>query len=262
MADNSDAERRVQAEVPAARPLDVDEDYPRPRGYLAPGSWHPGLTLSVAGTLINLFVLLGIGSLIAAFSPALGGILLLCQIILYSWLLFAFASYRQGLQEELLMVLTTAIDSGAPLAGALRAYVQDRPHGGFREFLVAAALCLLLPGYYWVWYCWYNYDRLVERLAFLLEQGMPLNQALLEVPGLTGRETILAAAVGEYTRQMALCLRYASRRRLTELWGEVIPRLLYPLALFLFISLVVNFWMIYLLPKMEKIFKDFNMPLP
>jgi type II secretory pathway component PulF len=262
MADNSDAERRIQAQPPVALPLELDEDYPRPRGDLTADSWKPRLTLSVVGTLINLAVLLGLGYLIAAASLGISFVLLLLQILMYGWLLYAYVIYRQGRQEELLLVLTTAIDSGAPLPGALRAYVQDRPHGGFREFLVAATLCLLLPGYYWIWYYWYNYDRLVERLAFLLEQGMPLNQALLEVPAVAGREIILAAAVGEHTGKMALCLRHASRRKLTNLWGEVIPRLLYPLGLFLFISLVINFWMIYLLPKMQKIFKDFNMPMP
>jgi type II secretory pathway component PulF len=258
MADNSDAERRIQAEPPARRPLELDEDYSLPRGDLAADSWQPRLALSVVGTLINLAVLLGLGFFIATLSLGFSLLLLLLQILLYGWLLYAYAIYRQGRQEELLLVLTTAIDSGAPLPEALRAYMQDRPHGGFREFLIAAALCLLLPGYYWIWYYWYNYDRLVERLAFLLEQGKPLNQALLELPGLAGRETILAAAVGEHTGKMALCLRHASRRKLTKLWGEVIPRFLYPLGMFLFISLVVNFWMIYLLPKMEKIFKDFK----
>jgi type II secretory pathway component PulF len=262
MAEIPDAAGRFQSEPARPRPLEVDEDYPGSAGRLTRDPWRQNPTLSVFGTLVNFFVILVLGFLIATTGVVICGVLLAFQIFVYSWLLYAYVSYRQGRQEELLQVLRTAVESGAPLAGALQAYEQDRPNGRIREFLVAAGLCLLLPGYYWIWYRWYNYDRLVEKLALLLEQGMPLHQALQRVPGVAPRETMLAATVGQTTGQLAMCLRYASRQRLTDLWAEVLPRLLYPLALCAWASLVVTFYLTYLLPKMQRLFKEAKLEFP
>ncbi len=122
-------------------------------------------------------------------------------------------------------------------------------------------LWFVFPGYYWIWYVWNNFDRKVTRLSYLLEQGVPLPQALQLTPGVASRETILAVTVGEVTGQTALCLKQAQRLP-TNFWVEMVPRLLYPVGLLLYLTGVLSFWTTMLLPKMQRIYKDFNMTLP
>src|SRR5262245_56834678 len=94
---------------------------------------------------------------------SLGGFyLFLALLAAYGWALFCFFHYRQGRQEELLHLLTTAADAGVPLAPALRAYLLDRPQGALREFWVAVALLFLVPGYYWIWHRRHRYDAKVH----------------------------------------------------------------------------------------------------
>src|SRR5712692_7182081 len=69
-------------------------------------------------------------------------LVLLCAA--YGWVAFAFFHYRYVRQEELLHLLTTAAESGAPLAPALLAYLRDRPRASQGEFWLAT---LLLLGY-------------------------------------------------------------------------------------------------------------------
>jgi type IV pilus assembly protein PilC len=188
--------------------------------------------------------------------------LLLLPLLLYGWVLFAFLGYRTGRQEEFMHVLSTAVESNMPLAPALRAYVRDRPHGTAREIWVGALLFPLLPGYYWVWHRQRNYDRKVEAVAQLLEEGVPLYHALLVTPGVVSREALMAVAVGEITGKMALSLRGAARSRLAALWLEMAPRVLYPLAVLVFILAALLFWQAFILPRLIRIFADFNTELP
>lgn len=204
---------------------------------------------------------------LAAVAPFVIGVLGIVGWVLiplfYCWMLIAFLQYRQARQEELWQVLTTAVQASAPLPQALRAYLRDRPHGLWRNIWSAVLLWFVFPGYYWIWYIWNNYDRKVTRLSFLLDQGIPLPQALLLSPGVVPGEIVLAATVGEVTGQTARCLQQASPRRvLAVLWIEMVPRLLYPLALLLSLSGVLSFLCIFIVPKIEKIYRDFRMRLP
>jgi type II secretory pathway component PulF len=179
--------------------------------------------------------------------------------VLLGCLPFAFFHYRYVRQEELLHVLQTAAAADAPLAPSLWAYVSDRPHSTWREFMVSI---LLFPVYYWSWHRWYSYDRKVEQLALILEGGAPLHLALKEVPGVAAPETVLAAAVGQASGQLAPCLKQVSRWQLATLWLEVIPRLIYPILLFVTGNTIILFLMVFIVPKMEKIFADFKVKLP
>jgi type II secretory pathway component PulF len=182
--------------------------------------------------------------------------------LFYGWALFAYLHYRNGRQEELWQVLSAAVETQAPLPQALRAYLRDRPRGLGRKVWSAVLLFFIFPGYYWIWHIWNNFDRKVRRLSFLLEEGLALSEALELTPGVAKRETILAAAVGEETGQTALCLKQAARRLPTTAWIELVPRLLYPLALMLYLTAALSFWMTVILPKMQKIYRDFNCQLP
>jgi type II secretory pathway component PulF len=192
-------------------------------------------------------------------------LLLLVLVAGYCWMLFAFAHYRQCRQEEFLLVLTAAAGADAPLVPALGAYLHDRPRGGLREVLVALMLFFVVPFYYWLWYRTFNYDRKVERVAELLQDGWSLHDALEFVPGVASRETLLAVALGEDTGRLAECLRAVrspARRRLATAWLGLVPRFAYPLFLLLVINGVLTFLMLYIAPRYERIFREFGMSLP
>lgn len=191
-----------------------------------------------------------------------GFYLFLTLLAAYGWALFCYFHYRQGRQEELLHVLTTAADMGAPLAPALRAYVFDRPRGVVREFWVGLILLFLVPGYYWIWHRRHRYEAKVHHVAGLLEQGVPLHGALRATPGVASGETLLAAAVGESTGRLAASLRGVPRSRLAPVWIEAVPRFLYPFALLLIIFGVLSFLMLYIAPKFARIHRDIGVDLP
>jgi type II secretory pathway component PulF len=174
----------------------------------------------------------------------------------------SYLQYRRGRQAELQQLLTTAAEAGAPLAPALRAYLRDRPRGPAREMWVAGLLFFVVPGYYWIWHRRNNFDQKVARVIGWLEQGFSLHDSLEAVPGVVPGELLLTVKIGESTGQLARCLRSTATERLMGVWLEIMPRLLYPVAMLVFISLVTGFWMIFLLPKMEKIYHDFGRPLP
>jgi type II secretory pathway component PulF len=72
----------------------------------------------------------------------------------------------------------------------------------------------------------------------------------------------LAAAIGQASGQLAPCLRQSPRWQLATLWLEVIPRIAYPFLLFISANIIVAFQMIFIVPKMEKVFADFKIKLP
>ena len=255
MAEFPESKIGVQTTPTPPRLLELDEDYSalslgetarqsRSRHFLVGlGAAFVVLALQIALYFINILV-------------GLFGTVALCSLI--AWILFGVFHYRAIRQDEVLQVLTTAIESQLPLPEALMSYVKDRPHGVGREIW----LTLLLPGYYWIWHRKHAFDRRVEQMAKLLAMGVPLFQALRDVPAVASRETVMAAVIGQKTGQMAVCLRHASRRRFATLWIELVPRLLYPLLIFGFVTFALLFLTVFILPKFQKIFKDFNMTLP
>jgi type II secretory pathway component PulF len=211
-------------------------------------------------TIAGFFFLFATIGMVLHFLGALP--LFLLVILAYGWVLFAFFHYRFGRQDEFLHLLTTAVEADAPLAPALRAYLEDRPLGPLREAWVGLLLFFVLPGYYWTWYKRNNYDAKVARVAGFLEQGYSLSTALEASSGVVPRQTFLAAAVGESTGRLASCLRNSRQPGFGPLWLEVFPRIFYPLLLLLFINGILGFWMIYLTPRMVRICQEFDMELP
>jgi len=222
---------------------------------------RPGLRIFLAMVALPTAFL----AFIALFTFGLGLIftpVALLVVLAYGWLLFAFLHYRFGRQDELLHLITTAVESGAPLAPALRAYIADRPHGTAREFWVALGQFIMLPGYYWIWHRRHQFDRKIKKLADLLEQGSSLSAALASVRGIASKQTVVAAAVGESTGQLPMCLRRVHRVSLGPVWLEVLPRIIYPLSILWFTSTMLMFWLVFIAPKLLKIFKNFKIPFP
>ena len=133
--------------------------------------------LGVIGTVVGFLTLAAGAALVMTQGRAvpLGVPLLLFGTLCYGWMLFAYLHYHQARQEEFLQLLTTAVESEAPLAPALWSYLSDRPHGPVREFWVAVLLFFVIPGYYWVWHRRHSFDHKVARVACLLEDGWPLS---------------------------------------------------------------------------------------
>jgi type IV pilus assembly protein PilC len=175
-------------------------------------------------------------------------------------LVYAYRRYRQGRQEEVFELIATAVESNVPLAPAIRAYLLDRPREGRAAW--DAGLMLACPPGYVVWTQRRTFDDRVARLSGLLAAGAPLPAALRIVRGVAPREVTVAAEVGDTTGRLAVCLRRADRDRLAGAWLEVMPRILYPLILFLFIGLVTAFLTLAIVPKFKRIFDDFKEPLP
>jgi type II secretory pathway component PulF len=180
----------------------------------------------------------------------------------YGWILYAFVNYRYVRREELLQVLAGAAENDLPLAPALRAYLHDRPRGDLREFWVATLLFFPFLFYYWIWHRQNSFDRKLERVAELMEQGLPLFQALEAVPGVASRDMVLAAAIGQVTGQLSQCLKRTARRRLGELWIEMLPQIVYVVLVPIILLAIVSFLMYFIVPKFRKIFSDFSMRMP
>lgn len=219
------------------------------------------LTFLAIFMLLVVVLPLAVVGLFRAFG--LGGFyLFLILLAVYGWALFCYFHYRQGRQEELLHVLTTAASMSAPLAPALRAYSLDRPRSIVRECWVSLVQLFLIPGYYWIWHRRHRYDAKVYHVAGLLEQGVPLHSALRATPGVASGETLLAAAVGESTGRLADSLRGVPRSRMAPVWIEAVPRFLYPFVLLLMIFGLLSFLMLFIAPKFARIHREIGVDLP
>lgn len=210
------------------------------------------------------FILLALGLLIVLLSAA--GLITLPLFLLlglaYGWVLSGFMIYRSTRHDEVLQLLLATAEQGAPLAPALRAYLKDRPQGGWREFWTATLLVIAVPGYYWLWYQQHKFEHRLTRVADRLEQGDSLHEALSEVGGVMPRSTVMAVAVGESVGRLPLGLRRSNQGQLLTVWVEVLPRLLYPIVLLLFLLSIISFWMLFLMPKMQRIYRDMSVEMP
>src|SRR5207248_5371401 len=139
--------------------------------------------------------------------------LFLIGLLAAGWMAYAYLRYRQVRQDELFQVVVTAVAARLPLGSAVRAYLQDRPGEGEWGGWDAALLFLFPPGF-WLWHQRHAFDRRAADLADLIDEGVPLPDALRAVRGVASREVRVAAAVGETTGRLAECLRRADRERL------------------------------------------------
>src|SRR5947209_7621776 len=199
-----------------------------------------GVSAAVLGTLYLVFaalVLTGFGAVLFVASLSLP----------FCLLVYVYRRYRQGRQEEVFQIMATAVEANMPLGPALQAYLFDRPADG--RIFWDAALVLLCPPGYPLWTQRRTFDDRVAYLSQLLAAGAPLPQALRMVRGIAPREVAVAAEVGDTTGRLAACLRRVDRERLAGAWLEIAPRIIYPLLLFLFITYIVAFLGVFVVPK-------------
>lgn len=200
----------------------------------------------------------------AAAGPALGLPLLLVVLLANGWAVYAFLRYRQGLQDELLAVLTATAEARMPLVSGVDAYLDSRPRPNdlAAVFRWLSFLALPLYAYTRLWLGWRRFDQLVEDLAARLEAGESLAEALRWVPGVAAREVRLAAEVGEATGTLGPTLRCADRERWSAAWLEVAPRLVYPLLVLVFVTSLTTFLMTVIFPRFLRIYQELGEDLP
>src|SRR5262249_40203132 len=104
----------------------------------------------------------------------------------------------------------------------------------------------------------------VYHLAALLTEGVPLPDALYQVPGLIAPEAELLVHVGWETGTLPHALRQAAVARAARqaAWGPIVGRFGYPAVALVNIQAVIFFISYFITPKFEAIFKDFGVPLP
>ena len=178
------------------------------------------------------------------------------------WALVSFFYYRHVRQEELHNLLQSAFEADKPIIPMLTAYLQDRPKGYFREFIIIAFLSAMNPAYYLIYYRFWRFDRRVAGVTALLQQGFPLTIALREYPGLVSQEVFLALSLGESSGNFSACLSMIGRWHKDLFWLIVLPRMAYLFFMVIASLNVAVFFMVFIAPKYERIFKDFDYSLP
>ncbi len=141
-------------------------------------------------------------------------------------------------QSSLLWLMTAACEEGLPLDSAVQAMADDA--GGL-------------------------WSHRLQDFASLLRRGVPMQEAVRMVPDLLPDESLLAVQVGAASGQLAPALRAEAERQseiVSSPGSGVAEILLYVSGLLVVLGLVSSFMLVYIVPKMKKIFDDFDTELP
>lgn len=140
-------------------------------------------------------------------------------------------------QESLLWAMAIAAEKSLPLAPAAMAFTEQYSR---------------------------SFRWRVRLLTSLLSEGIPLPDALDQMPRMLSRESMLLLRSGWATGTLPLALREAANARSARrtMFGAFTARYIYLFAVLYVAQLVVGFIMYFIAPKYEAIFKDFGMRLP
>lgn len=199
-------------------------------------SWRSGFTLRRL-MIIVLCAAITFALLRNFAIPILFLFLTLGPMVLVAAIVVILVQRRRVQQDALLHVLAIGAEQNMPLAPGLNAF---------------AGLC----GRSFRWR--------TQALGRLLQNGMPLPQALARVPGVLSRPAALLASVGWSQGNLAGGLREAqaaesNRRRFR---GVFLPKLAYLGGMFLFMQMIGGFVLYSIAPKFQAIFADFGVNLP
>jgi type II secretory pathway component PulF len=140
-------------------------------------------------------------------------------------------------QQGLLWMMALASEKQIPLVPAIEAYAAET--GG-------------------------SYGDRVRDFAALLNNGIPLPDALSMVPGLVSLENYPLICAAYESGALSKGLREAAETRNLQhsLWGSLSAKMLYIVGMILIGMSILTFIMIKIVPAFEKIFKDFGTDLP
>ncbi len=142
-------------------------------------------------------------------------------------------------QNSLLWVLAVSAEQQRPLGPMLAALARDESS--------------------------YHWSNKLEALVRRLNAGVPLPDALQQVPGLLPPNVVLAIRVGAETGTLAETLKQAAKEfsekqeQANFTWQGTF---LYLAAVMFALFSVAGFVMYYIIPKFKKIFEDFGVELP
>jgi protein transport protein HofC len=184
--------------------------------------------IAVVAVLLSVFILIGsvllVGGFVVLVAAVIGGGVTL-------------ARRRATRQDALLCVMAIAAEREMPLAPAMVAFADQ--------------------------YRGKSHRRIMD-LAAHLNWGAMLPEALERAPKVVSRDAVLLSWIGQATGKLPKALRLAATARMSQLpiWSAIAGRLTYILVLLLAMQTVASFLLYFIIPKLEAIFRDFNLPLP
>jgi type II secretory pathway component PulF len=189
------------------------------------------LAISTAG-----WVLIAIG-LVVPIVGLLGMLSVIGCIIGVFVLIEGYRKRRASQQNALLWLMVIAAERFMPLAPAIEAFARER--GGL-------------------------FGRRAKRLAELLAIGTPLPEALVLCPRMLPPYVMPMVRVGCQSGALAPALRQAAtvHNQDAPLWMSLIGKISYLALLPILGFPVLVFVMIWIVPKFQAIFRDFNSSLP
>ena len=109
-----------------------------------------------------------------------------------------------------------------------------------------------------------SYRWRVQLFASLLNEGVPLPDALGRAPGVVSREAEVLVRTGYSSGTLARSLREAAALRSSResAWGTTAARFVYLGSVLMTMQALVGFMLYFMIPKFEAIFKDFGISLP
>jgi type II secretory pathway component PulF len=112
--------------------------------------------------------------------------------------------------------------------------------------------------------CSFSTRRRTLALAYLLESGVPLPQALASVPGVLPSSAMVLTCVGwnEGALPQALGEAVAASEAGRVYRWSFLPKIGYLATLFLVMQVICGFFLYFIMPKFERIFMDYGVPLP
>jgi type II secretory pathway component PulF len=175
-------------------------------------------------------------AIVAGLAPVALGLLALLVILVGAILYLGRKRVTQN-QEAMLRLLTIATRNGMPLAPGVRALAGQ------------------VSGIYRVW---------CRSLADLLESGLSLPEAIDSVPKVVPRETLVLIHVGDATGRLDAGLEAGIGLRDAQMpvLQTVGSRIGYLCWLLIILESIVAYCMVYLLPRLQRIFADYRIPPP
>lgn len=193
---------------------------------------HAGVvSLRIVGWTLLLVGFLG------AVTIATSAISILVWVATLAIFLTSLGRYYSAERQSLLWVLTIACEKGIPLADAARAFAAERNDSVARSSL---------------------------KLADYLDSGVPLSLAAERSRIYLPPAARLALEIGPQTNSLGVALRQLVGRSddRDRLVRSVLAKLLYLSLLVIYTIGLTTFQMLYILPRMQKIYSDFGLRLP
>jgi type IV pilus assembly protein PilC len=252
-----------------------------------------GMGRCLAYVLIPLFL---ITSLCLGFGGA-GIYFILLSIAYIAWVIFAMLHYRHIRQEEIHFLLLAITNTGCSLVTGLEAFLAGQTYsflGKNRKFInvvlgscyfflcasflffiasgeanhllpitgLLALIVILFHGVSFLVTQKVQFNKRLGKVVEKIKSGETLEISLKANPGVVSPEVLLAISLGEPTGKLGLCLEKTPSWNQDFFWIHTLPRLAYAMAIILFTICISTFQTVFIVPKFQKIFQEFQAKMP